>query len=220
MFFAISPILQMMPNLTPKCCPNGFQNRSKIDWKSIRKPMHNFNASWHRFLLDFEMFWAPRRASKSIPNRPKIDLGRSWRSQGRPWPTQDPPKTLPRPSQDRKSTPNPPQNDPKSTQNRQKTYPASTQLVCEISKQKVLKIKPLSTKISSVQGYKRARIKRYTEIRTYLLNCSPEFANACQERSLWHRFCMITLVLTKSVYDIYIYIYMCVFKKNCVMILW
>ena len=94
-FFAMSPILQMMPNMTPKWCPNAPQNRPKIDKKSIRKPMQNSNASWHRFLIDFGLFWAPRRASKSIPNRLKIDLGRPWRPQGRPRPTQDPLATLP-----------------------------------------------------------------------------------------------------------------------------
>ena len=55
--------------------------------------MRNFNASWHRFLINVGRFWAPRRASKSTQNRPKIDLGRPWRSQGRPRPAQDPPKT-------------------------------------------------------------------------------------------------------------------------------
>ena len=124
----------------------------KIDQKSIRKPSHDLNASWHRFLIDFGRFGAPRRASKSTPNRSKIDLGRPWRPQGRPRPTQDPPKTLPRPKIDPKSTPNPPQIDPKSIPNRPKTHPTSTQLLCEGSKQKLLKIKPLSTKISSIQG--------------------------------------------------------------------
>ena len=116
MIFDMSPILQMMPNMTQKWCPNRPQNPSKIVQKSIRKPMHNLNASWHRFLIDFGRFWVPRRASKSTQNRLKIDLGRHWRPQGRPRPTQDPPKTLPRPKID-----------PKSTQNRSKIHPTSTQ---------------------------------------------------------------------------------------------
>ena len=34
---------------------------SEIDPKSIRKPMQNSNASWHRFLIVFCRFWLPRR---------------------------------------------------------------------------------------------------------------------------------------------------------------
>ena len=87
--------------------------------------MHDLNASWHRFLIDFGRFWVPRRASKSTQNRYKIDLGRQWRPQGRPRPTQDPPKTLP--SQGRKSTPNRPKIGPKSTQHRPNIDPTFTQ---------------------------------------------------------------------------------------------
>ena len=85
---------------------------------------------------------------------------------------QDPPKTQ-----------NRSQIDNKSTQQRSNIHPTSTQLLWEFSKQKLLKIKSSSTKDGSIQGYKRARIKRYTEIRTYLLNCSSEFPNSCQGRA-------------------------------------
>ena len=120
MICAMSPILQMMPNMTEKWCPNGSQNRSKIIQKSIRKPMHNFNASWHRFLIDFGQVWTPRRASKSTPNRSNYDFGRPWRPQGCPRRPQEPPKTFPRAQIDTKI-------DPKSIPNRSQIGPTSMQ---------------------------------------------------------------------------------------------
>ena len=175
--------------------------------------MHNLNASWHRFWIDFGRLWAPRRASKSTQNRLKIDpktdaqfecilasiFGRFWSVWGpktgpqidpksiknrswAPMATPRPPKTHPRPSQDPPKTENRPQIDPKSAQNPPNIDPTSTQHLRRIYMQKLLKIKPLSTKDASIQRYKRARTKRYTRFRTYLLYWSSEFPNACRRR--------------------------------------
>ena len=155
----------MVPTWTPKST----KNRLKIDPKT--------DAQFECILASiFGRFWSVWGPKTGLQIDPKSIKNRSWA----PMATPRPPKTHPRPPQDPPKTENRPQIDPKSTPNRPKTHPTSTQLLCEGSKQKLLKIKPLSTKISSIQGYKRARIKRYTEIRTYLLNCSSEFPNACQ----------------------------------------
>ena len=107
--FAMSPILQMMPNMTPKWCPNGRPNRSNIDQTSIWKPIQNLNASWHR-IYRYWSVWGPKMdfkiESKSMKNR-------SWA----PMATPRPPKTHQRPSQDPPKTENRPQIDPKSAQN-------------------------------------------------------------------------------------------------------
>ena len=110
-----------MPNKIQKSCPNGFQNRPKINCKSIRKPMQNFNVSWHRFLIDFGLFWAPRRASKSFKINEKSILG----AHGDPKalkthqiPSQDPPKIENRPQIDPKSAKNPINIDPKTIKKR------------------------------------------------------------------------------------------------------
>ena len=90
-------ILQMMPNMTQKWYANGPNNQSKNDQKSFGKPMQNLNASWHRSLIDFNQFGIPRWIQTSTPNRSKSDLGRPWRPQGCPGPSQDPPRTQNRP---------------------------------------------------------------------------------------------------------------------------
>ena len=95
----------------------------------------------------FFSIWVGLGPQDGPQNRPQIDQKSILGAHGDPKAAQDPPKTLPRPKIDPKSTPNPPQIDPKSTPNRPKTHPTSTQLLCEGSKQKLLKIKPLSTKI-------------------------------------------------------------------------
>ena len=92
--------------------------------------MQNLNASWHRFFIDFRRFGVPRWASKSTPNRLKIDLGRPKPPEGRPRIPQElprPPQDLPKTAQDPSKTENQPQIDPKSTPNLPKTDPKSTQ---------------------------------------------------------------------------------------------
>ena len=84
-------------------------------------------------------------------NLPKIDEKKSWA----PMATPRPPKTHPRPSQDPPKTENRPQIDPKSIQNPPNIDPTSTQHLRRIYMQKLLEIKPLSTKDASIQRYKR-----------------------------------------------------------------
>ena len=71
------PILQMMSTMTQKSCPNGTPERPKIDWKTIRKPMQNLNASWHRFFIDFGTQDGPE-------NRPQISQKSILGAQGDP----------------------------------------------------------------------------------------------------------------------------------------
>ena len=44
---------------------------AKIDQKSIKKWSRKWNASWHRFLIDFGGFRGPSWGGKSIKNRSK-----------------------------------------------------------------------------------------------------------------------------------------------------
>ena len=83
MFFAISPILDMIPNMTPKWYPNGFQNRSKIDQKSIKLALGPQEAPR-----------APQEPSKTPRGHlGDIVLGRGFgRVLGPCWP-QEPPKS-------------------------------------------------------------------------------------------------------------------------------
>ena len=60
MIFDMSPIPQMMPNMAPKWCPNGPENRSKIDPKSDAK-FERISASI------FDRFW-PVLGPKMGPN--------------------------------------------------------------------------------------------------------------------------------------------------------
>ena len=132
--------------------------------------------------IDFSLILVGFGSQDGLQNRPKIDKKSILGANGDPKAAQDPPKILPRPSQDRKSTPNRPKIGPKSTQHRPNIDPTSTQHLRRIYMQKLLKIKPLSTKDASIQRYKRARTKRYTRFRTYLLYWSSEFPKACRKR--------------------------------------
>ena len=126
--------------------------------------MQNLNASWHCFLIDFDLFWTPRRASKSIQNRWKSILG----AYGDPKAAQDPPKTSPRPSQDRKSIPNRPQIWPKSTQHRPNIDPTSNQHLRRIYMQKLLKINHNRPRM---QAYEDTSVQGQSDIRGFGPTC-------------------------------------------------
>ena len=115
--------------------------------------MHNFNASWHRFLIDFGLFWTPRRAS----NRPKIDEKSILGAHGDPKAAQDPPKTLPRPKID-----------PKSTPSRPKIHPTSTRHLRRIYMQKLLKINHNRPRM---QAYKDTSVQGQSDIRGFGPTC-------------------------------------------------
>ena len=59
--FAMSPIPNMMPNMAPKWCPNGPQNRSKIDPKTNAKFERILASIFDRFLSVL----APKTGPKS-----------------------------------------------------------------------------------------------------------------------------------------------------------
>ena len=116
MIFAMSPTLQMMPNMTQKW---------NIDQKSIKNRSENRCTILMRLGIDFWSILVGLGSQDGPHNRPKIDQKSIWGAHGDPKAAQDPPKIPPRPSQHRKSTPNrpkstpnPPQIDQQPTQHR------------------------------------------------------------------------------------------------------
>ena len=73
MIFAMSPIPNMMPNMAPKWCPNGPQNRSKIDPKT--------NVKFERILASFfDRFFV---GSGSQDGSKRVPPKRGWPPWGR-----------------------------------------------------------------------------------------------------------------------------------------
>ena len=77
MIFAMSPIPHMMPNMAPKWCPNGPQNRSKIDPKTNAKFERILASIFDRFLSVL----APKTGPKSWVY---FGAGASWGAFGAP----------------------------------------------------------------------------------------------------------------------------------------
>ena len=126
MFFAMSPILQMMPSMTQKWCPNGLQNQTKKDQKINPKTDALFECILASVFHRFCSVWGPKTGLKI---NPKSIKNRSWAPMATPRPpkthqrpSQDPPKTENRPQIDPKSAPNPSNIDKTSTQHRTNIY--------------------------------------------------------------------------------------------------